>query len=304
MIDQSSQRVDTEMIGGPTLAVRGHRRSVTVIEPPRSGLVSTWRDIWRYRRFSAFFGRTFLHKLSARTWLGWLWIPLRPAFSVLARILVFGGLIGISSRVAPYPLLFLVATAGWQLFFECARWATRSIELNRNLLRVIHVPKPAIVVAAIVPSFLDFLIYCAFVAAAVVYYFVRADVLYIHIGVETLLLPAGLLLLVTFGLGVGFLTATLAASARDVRFGTGYILSFVYFFTPVIYPITAVPHRYRPLAELNPITGALEMVKSGLFENHEVSSDAILVSAVAAAAIWIPGLWFSRRREIAALARE
>lgn len=181
-------------------------------------------------------------------------------------------------------------------------------ELNRNMIRVIHVPKPAVVVAAVVaavvPSFLEFLIYCGFVAAAVVYYYIRADNLYIDVGVETLLLPAGLLLLVALGLGVGFLTATLAASARHVRFGMQYILSFAYFFTPVVYPITVVPDRFRPLAELNPITGALEMVKRGLFPNHDVSSDAILDSAVAATAIWIPGLWFSRRREIAALSRE
>jgi lipopolysaccharide transport system permease protein len=262
-----------------------------------------WTNMWRHRRFVGYFGGVFLRKLYARTWLGWLWLPLRPALWVLARIIVFGGVLGVASVDAPYPLFFLVATAAWQLFAQCATWSTRSVELNRATLRVLQVPRSVVVSAAAVPSVLEFLIYTAFVLAAVVYYFIRADYLYISFGLRTLLVPAGLLLLMALGIGIGFVTSTFAASARDVRFGLQYVLAFGYFLTPVIYPLSTVPEKYRPLVELNPVTGAIEMVKDGLFASHELSSDAVLVTVAAAIVIWIPGLWLVHRRELKRLVR-
>lgn len=272
--------------------------SVHVIAPPQPGVAAAWLEIWRYRRLIAHFGRAFLRKRYHRTWLGWLWLPLRPSLSVLAKILVFGGLIGVASVDAPYPLFFLVATAAWQLFSECAYWSTRSIELNRATLRALHVPKIILIAAAAIPSATEFLIYLCMILFGLAYYAVRAHHLYVSFGLRTLFVPAGLIMLMLLGLGVGFLTATLAASARDVRFGLQYILSFAYFLTPVIYPLSAVPQHYRPLAELNPMTGAVEMVKDGLFASHELSSDAIIVTVVAVILVWLPGLALFRRHEL------
>jgi lipopolysaccharide transport system permease protein len=276
----------------------GRRLRRTLIEPPRLGLGYAWRDFWLHRPFLAYFGAVFLRKRYARTWLGWLWIPLRPSFSVLSKILVFGGLIGISSVDAPYPLFFLIATAGWQLFFECAYWSTRSLELNRSILRVIHVPKLTVISSAAVPALVEFSVYASMAIAAALYYWLRAGYVYVDLSLRTLLVPAGLVLLASLGLGIGFLTATLGASARDIRFALTYVLSFLYFLTPVIYPLSAVPAKYRPLAEINPVTGAIEMVKDGVFASHELSIHATLLTVAAALVVWIPGLWIVHRREV------
>ncbi len=137
-----------------------------------------------------------------------------------------------------------------------------------------------------------------FAIVGVLYYYIRADYWYVEIGIHTLLVPAGLLLLLLFGLGIGLLTSAAGARARDVRFGIGYVLGFLYFLTPVIYPLSAVPEKWRPVAELNPLTGAIEMVKDGLFPSHELSSDAVLVTLFWVFVIWVPGLWLFDRREV------
>jgi len=275
---------------------------VRTIAPREAGLLNVWREFWRYRRLLSFFGRRFLLKRFANTWLGWLWLPLRPAAILSTRILVFGGLIGISTGRVPYPLFFVVATAAWMLFWETTYWSSRSLELNRRLLPYVYVPKVTVILAAIIPSLVEFGMYVGFAVFGTVYYYIRADYFYLDIGWRTLLVPAGLALIALLGLGAGLLTASAGARARDVRFSLGYVLGFVYFLTPVIYPISAVPNKWRPLAELNPVTGAMEMVKDGLFSSsHELSTDAILVTVIAVFVLWVPGLWLFDRREVGLL---
>ena len=94
------------------------------------------------------------------------------------------------------------------------------------------------------------------------------------------LLPLGLLVLMLLGLGVGVAAAGLGARTRDIRFGLNYAIGFLYFVTPVIYPMSTIPPKWRPVAELNPATGAIEMAKDGIFGTHSLSVPAALVSIV------------------------
>lgn len=226
------------------------------------------------------------------------WLPLRPGINLAMKILFFGGLIGISTGKTPYAIFFIVATAAWQLFYETSYWSLRSVELNRKVLARVPVPKLILVVAAIVPASVDFLVNISFAALAVAYYVVRADIFYLELGMRTLLVPAGLLLMILLGLGVGLITSGAGARTRDLRFAVGYFFSLLYFLTPVIYPITQIPEKARPIAELNPMTGAVEMVKDGLFQAHELSSDAVIVTVVWVILLCIPGLWLFDRREM------
>jgi lipopolysaccharide transport system permease protein len=272
---------------------------IRVVEPRRRGLAAAVEELWRHRRYSLYFGSRFLEKRYGRTWLGVAWLPLRPLIGVATKLLVFGGLIGISAGNIAYPVFFLTATAGWQLFAESAVWSTRSLELNRSFLRVVHVPRLAVIAGAVVPSVVDALIYVGMAAAAIAYYYFRAGIFYLDL---TLLSPlyvfGGLALILLLGVGVGLVTASAGARARDIRFSLTYVLGFVYYVTPVIYPFSTIPNSFKPLAELNPMTGAIELFKVGLFRGSEVSVEALLVSVAAVVALWIPGLWLFQRREV------
>ena len=64
------------------------------------------------------------------------------------------------------------------------------------------------------------------------------------------------------GIGVGLLTASVGARARDVRLSLTYGIGFLYFLTPVIYPFESIPDAWKPIARLNPVTGALEALQA------------------------------------------
>lgn len=274
-------------------------QKISVIEPRRPGFHSAVTELWRYRHFNRYFGGQLIRKRYWQTWLGLAWLPLRPTLNIGLKLLVFGGILGISSGRIPYAVFFLVASAAWQFFSEALHWSSRSLYVSRNVLRSVHVPRLVVVSAAIYPSLIDFGISLAFAGAALTYYLVRAHTLYLDLTLHTpLKVGAGLLLMTLLALGVGVVVAAAGARARDIRFMLGYFLNFLYYLTPIIYPFDKIPNSYKPIAELNPLVGPVELFKSGLFSTEVVSTNAVIVSIVAVAMLWGPGLWFFQRQEV------
>ena len=257
------------------------------------------RDVWSHRRQLAFFGHRLIEKRYIRTWLGMLWIPLRPALDVAMRTLLFGGLLAISSAGLPYMVFFSVGMAAWMMLESSALWATRSLEVNRAVLRRIHVPRLVPLVSAIAPALLEFGLYLAIAAIAVVYYGIADGTTYVQspFGVDGLLALAGLATLALIGLGIGLWASPFVAQARDIRFGFGYVVGLWLFLTPVIYPIDSIPEAYRPLAEYNPATAPVEAFKHALLGTPAPSGTSWTVSLVTAAVLLGSGLWFSARKE-------
>jgi lipopolysaccharide transport system permease protein len=264
-------------------------------------MVARAREFWEYRGLVAFFARRFTEKMYIRTWLGRLWIPLRPVLSVGARVLIFGGLLGVPSEGKPYLIFFLVGVASWELFAQTAYWATRSIELSRAVLKRIYVPRLTALVAAVAPSAINFLVYVAITVVAVVGYWVVDGVLYFELEPATLLAVAGLVLMVLLALGIGLWTSIYGAQARDIRFSLSYLLQFWFFLTPVIYPLSAVPERYRTLVALNPMTAPVEMVKEGVLGAGTVTPLAVAIAASTMVLLVVSGLWFFTRSEALAV---
>lgn len=300
-MNEAATTVESRAQAAATPRVRADRRPVHRFTPRTASLTAALRELWRLRRFVLYFGHRFVAKRYSRTWLGILWLPLRPAVTLVTRILIYGGLVGIASGRIPYSLSFLLATTAWQLFAECAYWSIRSMELNRKLLATVYIPRTLLVASAVVPSVVDFLVNLFFLVAALVYYLIRAHFFYVEVGVQNLLAVAGFACMILLGLGFGLLFAGASARTRDVRFSLPFILNFLYFVTPIIYPLSQIPPQYRPLAELNPMTGAVEMARDGLFATETLSGNAALVTVIAILLMWGPGLWLANRREVAVL---
>jgi lipopolysaccharide transport system permease protein len=273
---------------------------VHVIEPRRHGWLLAFREVWAYRWCVSYFGLATLRKRYRRTWLGAVWVPLKPGYNVASKLLIFGGILGVSSGTTPYPVFFLFATAGWYMFFETAFWSSRSLEIARPVVKRVELPRLPILLGALFMGFVESFIYVVFALLGVLYYFVRAHHLYLNITHRVVLLPLGVMFLMMLGLGVGLLLSSAAQRARDVRFALHFGMSFLMYLTPVLYPLSKIPNNWRPIAELNPVTGAMEMTKDGLFGSHELTIPAALVTVVATLVLWVPVLWFFHHRDVRA----
>lgn len=223
------------------------------IEPRAGGIGARARDVWAYRRMFLFFGRRAFEKLYRRTVLGKVWIFLRPLVPLAVRVFIFGALLQVGGTTkAPYFLFLSVGTAAWELFNSSLMWATRSLQLNGAILSRLYVPRIILPIATMVPGLVYFAIHLGVIAGALVYYRVHNGIWYLD-GTWLFVAPVAVVLILLFALSIGLWTAVLAAAARDVRFGLGYVLEFWVYLTPVVYPVSLVPDHVQWAMYLNPI---------------------------------------------------
>lgn len=271
---------------------------VRVFEPRRSGFRNSAREVWRYRRLYYFFGSGFLEKRYGRSFLGLLWVPLRPGISLITRIFVYGGLIGLPSGGVPYALAFLTGTTAWEIFHEGVTWGARSIMVNRRTAQQVYTPRALLGLSAIVPTTMEFSVNALFTLAAILWYMVARHHVWVHFGLGNLLVPAGLLLALLMAIGIGHALSGIGARGRDLQFMLPYIIGLGYFLTPVFYPLNTLTPKLRRIEELNPMSGAIEMVRSGLFNTHSLTPEAAIVPVIAVLVLWGPVYWFVDRREV------
>jgi lipopolysaccharide transport system permease protein len=263
-----------------------------IVEPRPPGMASRFAEAWRYRGLIGFFGRRLVRKFYQRTFLGRIWIPLRPALQVVPQILIFGGVLGVPSDGVPYALFFMIGQAIWEAFGRLLYYGTRSVELNRQLIKRLYFPRSILPIAATYPAAVELVTYGLMAAITVAYFAIVHHHMYLKFTPELLLVPAGLALMAMLALGIAYWLSVFCAQFRDVRFAIHIGLGFWYLITPVIYPLSAIPAKFRPLAYINPLTAPVEMIKHGLLGVGEIPITALAITIASVVVIGTSGLWF------------
>ena len=272
------------------------------ITPHTTGLRQTVSDAWRHRRLLGFLSTRAVQKMYRRTVLGWVWLFINPLFPLALRALIFGGLIGVSSEGIPYFLFLVAGSIAWDTFASSLTWGTRGLEMNRHLVDQIYVPRALLPFGNTAPALLDFAMKLAVFAVAIGYYLAADDRIYVRGGIPLLWAVAALGLVFALSSALTFFTSVWGEGRRDMRFTLGQLLSIWYLLTPVLYPLSAVPERYRDWMLANPMAVVVETFKWGLFGTGELRPMAFGVTAAAIGALWLAGLMYFARAEAQAIA--
>ena len=278
-------------------------RRVQVIEPWKPGVRARLEELWRYKRLIVYMGKRFLERRYRNTWLGWIWIPLRPGLDIASKALLFGGFLGVSSGDRPYIIFFTFGTCGWIVFNSVNHWAVRGMRMSASFIRTAHAPWLLRLFGVLFPAALDFLLYVLVAIIALFYYLFHRGVFYLVPSFQLLTGALGIFLLALFGLGLGLLTAPLSVYTRDIRYSFTYVLQFLYYVTPVIYPISSLPPRFQPIAEANPLTAPIEMVKFGFLGTAAPETKSMIISFATLLVLLTGGLITFSRFERAAVSR-
>jgi lipopolysaccharide transport system permease protein len=296
--------LDTDPTSPADAAARpasGRRQpALQVIEPRRRGALERVRELRQYRGLLGYFGARSMEKITARTVLGRWWLVLRPVFDIMTAALIFGGVLAIESPV-PYVLFFLAGATCWRLLEMGLLWSTRSLEIHRKLLSKVYFPRLLLPFAALAPALIEFACYLAALFLAILYFSVSDGTMYLRLGPELLAAVGALMMSQALALGIGLWTAVLGANMRDVRYSLVYFTAFWYLLTPVVYPLSLVPERFRGIAEINPMTPIVELFKWGLLDAGEVRPVGLAIAGALIAVVGTGGLWFFGRAEAQAV---
>jgi lipopolysaccharide transport system permease protein len=264
---------------------------LVVIEPKRSSLMLDLREIWAHRELLYFLMWRDVKVRYKQTALGVAWVVLQPLLMMLIFTLFFGRLAGIQSDDGiPYSLFAYAGLLPWTFFSSAVNLSGNSLVNSASLVTKVYFPRLILPLAAVGAVLLDFAISSCVLAALMVYWRVG-------VGVSLLALPLLLVLLTALALGAGTLMAALNVKYRDIRIALPFVLQIWLFASPIIYPASMVPGRWRWLMALNPMTGVIEGFRAALFGRKDFDWPSLAVSAVVAVVLLACAAFTFKRME-------
>ena len=252
---------------------------------------SDWiQELWRHRELFYFLAWRDIKLRYKQTVLGVLWALIQPLFTMLVFTLFFGNLAKIPSDGAPYPLFYIAALLPWTYFAATLATAGNSLVVNAQLITKVYFPRAILPVSGAMSGLLDFAIGCLILVGLMIYYGVQP-------GWSLLMWPILLIPLVLVTVGIGMILASLNVRYRDIKYALPFMIQLWLFVTPVIYPTSIIPERFRFLAALNPLTGIIDAFRKSIIPSQEIDWQLLLVSSLLTLFIFAAGLVFFRKTE-------
>jgi lipopolysaccharide transport system permease protein len=260
------------------------------IEPPKGWASIGLRELWDYRELLYFLTWRDVKVRYKQTALGAAWAIIQPLFMMLVFSLFFGRLAKIPSDGIPYPIFTFCALLPWQLFAHALTESSNSLVANERLITKVYFPRLVVPIAAVLGGLVDFAVAFGILLVMMLYYGIVPTWAIVT-------LPGFILLAVMTALGVGLWLSALNVKYRDVRYTINFLIQFWLFATPVAYPSSLVPEKWRALYGLNPMAGVVEGFRWALLGKQEAPGAMLWVSVAVVIAILLGGLFYFRRME-------
>lgn len=260
-----------------------------VIEPSRVWRIGELKDLWAFRELLYFLTWRDVKVRYKQTALGIAWAIIQPLFTMLIFTLFFGRLAGVPSDNVPYPIFAYAGLLVWVFFSNSITSSGNSLVGSANLITKVYFPRMIIPGAAVAAGLVDFAIAFVILVFLMIFY---------SIGVtwNILMFPILVLLTTLLALGVGMWMSALNVKYRDVRFALPFLVQLWMFVSPVIYPASFLPAKFRWLLLLNPMTGIVEGFRASLF-GRSFDWTALVISTVITLLVLIYASYSFRRME-------
>ena len=272
-----------------TALTRADYGSMVVVEP-RKGFDLRLRELWNYRELLFILVWRDIKVRYKQTALGALWAILQPVLATVVFSIFFGRFAKVPSDGIPYPVFAYVGLLPWQLFAYALNESANSLVSNQNLIRKVYFPRLVIPLSAILAGLVDFAI--AFVVLLGLFW-----KYHIVPSASLVVLPVFILLAVASALAMGLWLSALNVQYRDVRYTIPFLTQLWLFATPVVYPSSLVPAKWRALYGLNPMAGVVEGFRWALLGKAANPGPLVWVSAGMVVLLLLGGVIYFRRME-------
>lgn len=224
---------------------------------------SRWKPVdlatlWSYRELLLFLTWRDIKVRYKQTALGAAWALIQPLFTMIIFTIFFGKLAGVKSDGIPYPLFAYAGLLPWIFFSNAITNSGNSLVGNANLITKVYFPRMIIPGAAVAAGLVD--LFIAFVLMFIL-------ILYYGTGFFPGLLMLPLLIMMTtlLAVGIGMWLSALNVKYRDIRYAIPFAVQLLMFASPIIYPVSMVPERWRWLYKLNPLAPLIEGYRTAFF---------------------------------------
>ena len=261
----------------------------TVIEAKRR-IGGSVGEAWRHRELMYFLVWRDLKVRYKQTVLGVAWAVLQPLATMLVFSVFFGRLAGMPSDGVPYPLFAFVALVPWMYFASAMGQGSTALVASQALVSKVYFPRMLIPLASVVTPLVDAAVSLVVLAVMLAWFG--------HLpGAAVIWLPAFALMAVAAAFGVVLFLAALNVVYRDVRYVLPFLTQLWLFATPVAYPASLLPERWRWVYALNPMVSVVEGFRWALLGTSVLDARMLSASIFATVVAVVLGVSYFRRLE-------
>src|SRR4026207_168061 len=221
------------------------------IRPERGWVALRLHELWEYRELLYFLIWRDVKVRYKQTAIGAAWAIFQPLLTMAIFTLVFAKFANMPSNGLPYPIFSFVALLPWTSFSRSLNQSVLSVVNNSHLITKVYFPRLLLPIAAILGGLIDFGMPVVFLLAMMIWYGITP-------GWGVLALPFFILLTIASALSVSLWLAVINVRYRDVGQAIPFLVQLWTFLSPVAYPVSVVPEKWRSLYELNPMAGVIE----------------------------------------------
>jgi len=240
-----------------------------IITPRKKWWDLQLRDVWHYRDLIGLFVRRDFVSRYKQTILGPLWFIIQPLFTSIIYTVIFGQIAKLPTDGLPQLLFYMSGTVMWHYFSGCLNGTSTTFTANAGIFGKVYFPRLVTPISIVISNLFSFAIQFVFFLAFFLYFYLRGSAVFFSAWAFTL--PLLVLLMAGLGLGFGIIISSLTTKYRDLSYLVGFGVGLWMYVTPVIYPVSSIPQRYRWLADINPISPIIETFRAGFLGAGQAS---------------------------------
>ncbi|MBC8256527.1 MAG: ABC transporter permease [Candidatus Marinimicrobia bacterium] len=254
-------------------------------------------EIWQYRDLLKIYIRRNIIAQYKQTILGPIWIIIPPILTTLVFTVIFGNIANISTEGLPKPLFYMAGIITWNYFSTALTSTSNSLAGNAGIYGKVYFPRIIIPLATLISSLVRYFIQLMLFFSLLGYFIINnADSIQVQLQLIWLL-PVLVILMGIQGLGFGLLFSAITSKYRDVRFLIGFGVQLLMYASPVIFPLSIVPEKYKWIILANPMSAIVESFRYMVFEVGQVCFNSILYTLIFTGGIFFLGFLFFNHTE-------
>jgi lipopolysaccharide transport system permease protein len=223
--------------------------------------------------------------------LGFGWALIQPIVQILVISIIFGRFVRVPSEGVPYPVFSFVAILPWSFFASSITASIPSLLSNMDLITKIYFPREFIPLSSIVARFVDFCIASIVLVGLLIFYSIpmKATLLYV---------PLILIIQIMLTIAIGLLGSAISVFLRDISFAIPLAMQVWMYASPVIYPMSLVPEKWRLLYAINPMVGIIDSYRRVVLNGEPPDPLYLGISAAFAVVLCVISYIYFKRLEL------
>jgi lipopolysaccharide transport system permease protein len=268
----------------------GDADNVIIICPTKGFSALKVRDLWEYRELVYFLMWRDIKVRYKQTVIGAAWVILQPFLTMILFTIIFGIFVKIPSEGVPYAIFAYTGLLPWNFFSEAIGRGSMSLVASANLISKVYFPRLIIPISAVITPILDFAL-AFFILLGLMAWFKIVPTW------GVLAVPCFLLLTIATGLAVSLWFSALNVKYRDVAYTIPFVVQFGMFASPVIYPSSLIPGKWRLIYCLNPMASVIDGFRWALLGKGHLDPLHMSISICSLAFLFASGLFYFKRME-------